>query len=88
MVDSLETKARQEEIIQCIKNENPSLDAHSRWFGAFGTNAQVIPVTTISATTMGCKTFTPALAAISPISEGKRAPPACATTKIMPVGFY
>jgi hypothetical protein len=43
-------------------------------------------MTTINPAKIGCKTFTPALVAITPITEGNIAPPACAITKIMPVG--
>lgn len=33
---------------------------------------------------MGCRTATPALVATSPVSDGKRAPPAWARTKMKP----
>ena len=50
-----------------------------------GTSHQATAPATMRASTMGCSTSTPAFVAIRPVSEGKRAPPACARTNMKPV---
>ena len=45
-----------------------------------GTKSQLIAVDTSKPTRIGCRTFTPAAAEITPVTIGKIEPPICANT--------
>jgi len=66
-----------------------SVDQTSLIFPAvLGTSHQLTPVAMDRPTRIGCRTLTPALAAITPVTVGKSEPPACARTKMKPVEFF
>lgn len=70
-----------------LEDSPPGYLQSLRGEGTLGTIHQQMAPATIRERAMGCSTCTPARAAISPVREGKMAPPACATTNTKPWRF-